>query len=80
MSPPMPKSPPDGGRAFPATGPGTHGMTYRQWMVGQALAGGELGVGSDRQRASRAVFIADQCIELLGMDKEKLEHCQEILR
>lgn len=74
------RPPNDGEPAFPSEDPVFTGMSLRAYLVGQALAGGGLDTGRDRQRASRAVFIADQCIELLGMGKEALERCQEILR
>jgi hypothetical protein len=71
---------PTGGRAFPAFVPadnngqpmrpseidylGVGGMTYRQWLIGQALAGAMSGPGAaaPSQAANRAVAAADAAL------------------
>jgi hypothetical protein len=52
--------------AFPAGAAGesqSHGMTYRQWLIGMAVANGKIGM--------QAVELADMIIKIL--DKERSE-------
>lgn len=71
---------PTGGRAFPAFVPadnnglpmrpseidylGVGGMTYRQWLIGQALAGAIALRMSAHATAQFAVEVADQTLEI----------------
>jgi hypothetical protein len=67
-----------GGRsAFPCSAPPRDGMTYRQWLIGQALAGLE-GLGTPDKLAGIAIQIADAVLAKLdieimdaAMEKEK---------
>lgn len=61
--------------AFPSHMDATDGVSFRQWLIGQALAGAAATGGPSQDKAAAAVWLADEVLRLL--DEEAKTRSEE---